>query len=116
MSEQKHINFSRSIRNIVNNYNHYGIKRAIGDSVNNHRVPTVNQIVRFLTRRNASAKQRHVGKQLKNVYSVLRPKALEVARVENNRTDAMDINEFLFAYAVLVSVDQKVKSQVKKLI
>lgn len=69
------------------------IKFSVGDSTRNNRVPSVNQVIKFLTRKNSSNRQRVVGNQLKNVYPVLRSKLRNIRLSE--RSDALDINEFL---------------------
>lgn len=69
------------------------VKDRVGDSITNHRVPSVNQFIRYLTRYYASAEQRELGRRLKAAYTVLRP-FLRYDRY-NNRTDAYDLNEFI---------------------
>lgn len=69
------------------------IKASVGDSLNNNRVPSVNQVIRFLTREESSTRQYKVGRILKNVYGLTRSE-LRTQRL-NDRTDAYDINEFI---------------------
>lgn len=70
------------------------IKETIGDSTNNNRVVTVSQVIRYLTRKNASTAQRRLGINIRIRYNT---DQLKIRRDMNwsNRTDAFDINEFL---------------------
>ncbi len=69
------------------------IKFVIGDSIYNHRALTVNQLIRFLTRKNASQVQRSFGDSLKFAYQNLKPHLYD--NRNSPRTDALDINEFM---------------------
>lgn len=82
-----------SINNVIATFGTNEIKLAIGDSINNHRVLTVNQLIRFLgTRRKASYV--NLGKALVKAYNANRG-SISTARSVNGlvRTDAIDINE-----------------------
>lgn len=66
-------------------------KLIIGDSINNHRTLTVNQVVRYF-RESGVRGGKTLANNLEISYIALRP-LIEVAR-DNNRSDAIDINEF----------------------
>lgn len=87
------------------------IKNTVGDSLNNHRVPSVNQVIRYLTRENSSTRQYAVGAALRRIYGITRS-ALRGSRT-NGRTDALDINEFARKIAYVTTstgANRKVKS------
>ena len=70
------------------------IKATIGDSTNNNRTPTVKQVVRFL---NKTGKKK-LAAQLEVVYNELKWALAQNRDENNNRTDAFDINEFMYAF------------------
>lgn len=87
-------NVQRMLNTFTTNY----VKRTIGDSTFNHRTPTVSQVIRFLSRRNATKQQRALAKQLRTVYNTpIVKRYLKAGResIFSNRTDAFDINELL---------------------
>ena len=89
----KAITLTNRVNTVINSFGTENIKVRIGDSTNNHRVLTVNQLIRFLsTRRNPSYV--NLGKTLSRVYNSNRSTILQV-RLDNGltRTDAIDINE-----------------------
>lgn len=89
--------FFNVIEGIVSNVGSTVIKTEIGDSIENHRTLTVNQLVRFLTNSDNKA-TRNLGYRLREIYVA--------ARVSNNirrtpgRTDAVDINELIYSVKV----------------
>lgn len=87
------------------------IKVAIGDSINNNRTLSVNQVIRFLTTRRTPSKKA-LGESLVNVYTMLKPTI--ISKRINARTDAVDINEFLNVYerSVLNSRSKFVKRNI----
>ena len=92
--------FLSNLVNVLNRYDNTDIKVAIGDSTNNHRTVTVSQVIRFLnTRRNVTLKA--LGADLTAAYEILREDIL-ATRAYTSRTDALDINEFIDTYSVLV--------------
>lgn len=92
--------FFNTLITVLNRYDTTDIKLAIGDSINNHRTVTVNQVIRFLgTRRNASLKA--LSADLQVAYNTIREDMLST-RSYTNRTDALDINEFIDTYSVVV--------------
>jgi len=99
MSAPKYVLFYSQLNNIINSLDPVEVKLTIGDSINNNRTLTVNQLVRFLT----DSKNRKF-KKLGN--SLLAVKELIAADIinsrNNNRTDALDINEFLNFYGEVV--------------
>jgi len=102
MSLPKYAAFIEGLNVVLGNVSNDRIKFVIGDSISNNRVPTVSQVIRFLTRSGASRKQRLIGKQLSGVYELLR-QDIQISRAYSNaRTDAIDINELLNVYENLV--------------
>ena len=102
MSTPKYVMFLNSLQTVLSNKDRDAIKRTIGDSINNNRSLTVNQVIRFLTRRGASSSQKRLGKQLANVYGILREDIQVRRSLFNSRNDALDINEFITTYTDLV--------------
>ena len=87
------------------------IKDRVGDSLNNNRVPSVNQVIRFLTRENSSTRQYEIGRTLRQIYNATR-RTLRQNR-STLRTDAFDINEFtgnVETVVVNTSLSRKVNS------
>jgi metal-responsive CopG/Arc/MetJ family transcriptional regulator len=66
---------------------------VIGDTTNTNRSPSVNQAIRYLTRKNATKNQRKLGSNLKVVYLKTRG-TLRNSRL-NFRTDALSLAEFI---------------------
>jgi len=95
MSAPKYINFYEQLANTVVGLDPQEVKSIIGDSTNNHRTLTVNQVVRFLINSDAT-RNVGLGRKLRSVYSLIR-NDIKNSRV-NSRTDAIDINEFLLFY------------------
>lgn len=88
------------------------VKRRIGDSVWNNRVPSVRQVIRYLDYDfNITLAQK-----LEAVYTILLKKKLfNKVRRKNNRTDAYDINEFFTVIRKYVK-DPALKGQLTKTI
>lgn len=93
----------------VTNYSDtFSVKSTVGDSVNNNRVPTVRQTIRYLKN---SFFNSGLGYDLERVYTVLRQKNLfKKLRRNNNRTDAFDINELNTIVDRYVSRDPSLKA------
>lgn len=69
------------------------IQYYAGNSTNNNRQPSVAQVIRYFTSPNAPKRQRETGNALKVVYDLNRS---DIRRLRpNNRSDAVDINEFI---------------------
>lgn len=76
------------------------IKRVAGGSVRNNRVPSVNQVITYLTSKNSSRQQREIGNTLRALYDLTRSELRRnrlslVSGRTTSRTDAVDINEFI---------------------
>ena len=98
----KYKSFFLTLVEALNGVDTLEAKSFIGDSINNNRVLTVNQVIRFFT--NASSnKSRTIGHNLDSVYDLLRVDI--TSNRGNNRTDAIDINEFLAFYETSVLAD-----------
>lgn len=90
------------------------IKKRIGDSVNNNRVPSIRQVIRYL--RNLGFAN-YESQGLEYAYNLLRRKNLfHKVRRNNNRTDAYDINEFFTVIDRYVKSNPTLKGQVSKAI
>ena len=72
-------------------------KEMIGDSTNNKRTLTVNQLIRYLSLGEVRGDKK-LARQLKAVNSVL---AAEI-KANRTRTDAVDLTEFVNTYRELV--------------
>lgn len=94
--------FITDLQGVVETYGTNAIKTSIGDSVNNNRTVTVNQLIRFLSTRR-KPKLRLLGQQLETLYSnpLIRAGVSDV-RFLTDRTDAIDLNEFVAAYSNVV--------------
>jgi hypothetical protein len=103
--------FLQDLETRISNIEPFVVKAVLGDSTNNNRALSVNQIIKYFTAHDASKKQRKVGQQLREVYPITR-KYLRELRL-NSRTDAVDINEFLKEFKFVVSV-LGLQKQVKK--
>lgn len=75
------------VQTTLDQYSLVQIKRSIGDSTNNNRGLSVNQVLRFLSRKNPS-----LGKQLEVTYNRVRH-FMWVNRLSTARTDAYEWNE-----------------------
>jgi hypothetical protein len=89
------VGYTKSYENLIGAEK---IKATVGDSVTNNRTLTVNQMVRYLNRKNSSTNQRAVGQALRSVYKmpVVREQ-LRYNRENNCRTDSYDLNELCTA-------------------
>lgn len=96
MKTPRYLTFVNSLDSVLNKFGTNVIKLAIGDSTNNNRVPTVNQVIRFLGRAGTPRAQKFLGKQLLSVYNTASVKSL-ILDSRGFRTDAIDINELIFA-------------------
>lgn len=80
------------------------VKQAIGDSVNNNRTLTVSQTIRFLETNG----QKALANQLRKVNTVLEPRI----RNSRQRTDAVDISEFVSTYRQLVMNNKELRRDI----
>lgn len=100
MTTVSRTNYSKFLKNFelfMDTVDVYEIKQAIGDSINNNRALTVNQVVRYLTsRRNKDKKL--LGEQLQVVYDATRFRVILNRRTNGlRRNDAIDVGEFVRA-------------------
>lgn len=104
MSLPKYAQFLTNLEDFLTRKNADDLRLSIGDSIYNNRVPTINQVIRFLTRKSASKQQRLLGKQLSAAYELLKQDIKVNRRVLRGavRTDAFDINEFINTYKDVV--------------
>lgn len=94
--------FLIQLKQVVERFNRDGVKVSVGDSINNNRSLTVSQVVRFLTEVSANQERNILGVNLAAAYKRLRPLILQGRAVTRNRTDAIDINEFINYYTTFV--------------
>jgi len=95
----KYVNFFQQLSTVVGSLDPVEVKLTIGDSINNNRTLTINQVARFLTgSRNRRFKL--LGNSLLAVKGILNEDLINSRN--NNRTDALDINEFLNFYGETV--------------
>lgn len=85
-------NFRSDMRNPANSQS---VKDLIGDSTNNNRTVTVNQVVRYLDRTG----KRRLSRQLNQVHLNF---LIGIKGHRGNRTDAVDIEEFVKYYRLNV--------------
>ena len=113
MSKNKCQKLQDGLLNVVNSYSTNDIKIALGDSTNNHRTLTVNQVIRYLeSRRNVGLKT--LGVNLEIAFDLLRTDILTIR--DNYRTDAVDINEFFnFFESNVLGVSSEVKTLSREL-
>lgn len=84
--------FRSDMRNTANSKS---VKEVIGDSTDNNRTVTVNQVIRYLTQTG----QRTVATRLVTAYNILRPTIQEQRLADGIvRTDAIDLDEFVRVY------------------
>ena len=88
--------FRSDMRNIANSDS---VKDLIGDSKNNNRTVSVNQVVRYLDK---TGKKR-LARQLKAVNKLMLPRIKEIRKSDGvKRTDAVDMEELVRVYRVEV--------------
>lgn len=94
--------------------NSYGVKLSVGDSVNNNRVLSIRQAIRFLADNNVGGL---LSRDLDQVYTILRQKNLfKKLRRNNNRTDAYDLSELNAVVNKYVANDSSLKSTLGRVI
>ena len=81
------------------------IKRLIGDSTSNNRTLTVVQTIRYLDVVGLDT----LATQLDSVRPLIEQ---EVQKVRNNRTDAVDLSEFVNTYRSVVMNGKKLRTKV----
>ena len=99
MGNPKYAVFFALLNSTLNSLDPIEVKLALGDSINNNRTLTVNQVIRFLTQA-GTRRQVKLGNNLLNIFSILKDDIR--ANRGNLRTDALDINEFLNFYETVV--------------
>lgn len=82
-------------KSVLQGRNTKSVKELLGDSVNNNRTLTVNQLIRFLT----LAKDTTFANQISAVNEIIEPLVMEHRFITGSkRTDAIDYNEFVSVY------------------
>ena len=109
----KYKQFLETILDVLEQYSTEEVKLLIGDSINNNRTLTVNQVIRFL--KLTKGKKKFSG-QVQRVYSVLRPYMNNSRIASNNRTDAFDINEFVNVYDDYIITQKKIRPLVSNVL
>ena len=102
--------FVNNLTDVLNDINVVKVKKSIGDSTNNNRTLTVNQVIRYLTsRRKTNLKK--LGEDLQTIYGNRKVrKLLKVLRTSSSRTDSVDVSEFLQALSVCVQLPSFTRS------
>lgn len=98
--------FLEDLTIVLNGFTTNEIKSIIGDSTNNNRTCTVNQVIRFLD----SVEQVELATELVAIYdSVIVKDGLVVNRAATNlRTDGFDINELILVLSNNLAVRRNV--------
>jgi len=96
--------FLVQLKRVVKELNRNSVKNILGDSMFNNRTLTVNQVIRYLTEHVTTQQLNVLGVNLSQAYRSLRPLILQGRSVTRNRTDAIDINEFIQYYTAFVVV------------
>lgn len=87
-------------------------KDLIGDSIENNRTLTVNQVLRFQASTFSTRNGKRFAKKLKTVYNILRPHIKSDRKATTKRTDAIDINELVSTYRAVVMNDRKLRQTI----
>ncbi len=98
-NKSKYYVFFESLKDILGGLDSTKVKKFIGDSTKNNKTLTVMQLVRYLT----NSKKRNLNKlglDLDTIYSDLKSTLYKYRNI--NRTDALDINEFLRIFRFLL--------------
>jgi len=98
----KYVKFFNQVERFVNTVDTTNLKKKIGDSVRNNRVPTVRQVIRYLKRPGATRIQKVLGNNINFTYDILKDDIAAFRTLLNNRTDGFDINEFIRTYDAMV--------------
>lgn len=91
------------------------VKEAIGDSTNNNRTLTVNQVIRYLKVSPVKGNKKLV-RQLASVYDILREDIIVDRKRSTRRSDAVDFNEFVTTYRAIVMDDRKKRLSIGKVL
>jgi len=102
MSNPKYVTFINDLEAVLGRYDSKSIKTAIGDSINNNRVPTIRQVVRFLGGNNTAERTKKLSESLNNAYDLLRDDIAAFRSLKNYRSDGFDIYEFVDTYYAMV--------------
>lgn len=107
----------RNTRRYLKVFSKNYVKSVIGDSINNNRTLSVNQVLRFMNRKNAAPVLREEGRKLAVVYKVMLDNNIIQRRRarSSDRSDAFDINELFLDFAAKVDTDPKLKSKINRL-
>jgi len=112
MKNTKYYTFINELLGVLSHTNPTSIKRSIGDSVDNNRTPSVNQVVRFLNKRS----NRRLAGNLRTVFNKLKSDIKFNRAINTNRTDAFDVYEFTNAYINTVLLNDINRRSVSQLI
>lgn len=89
------------IRSELKGNNLVYVKEVIGDSANNKRTLTVNQLIRYLSLGEVRGDKK-LARQIKAVFPVLKSEIVGARRDLTQRTDAIDVTEFVNTYRHVV--------------
>jgi len=106
---EKFFNNVATVRSILRGKIAKQVKVQLGDSANNNRTLTVNQTVRFLKENGHIS----LANQIEKVREVIEPTIKTVRRTNKvNRTDAIDISEFVNVYRTYVMNNKVLRPKV----
>jgi len=106
---EKFFNNVATVRSILRGEIAKQVKVQLGDSANNNRTLTVNQTVRFLKDNGHIS----LANQIQKVREVIEPTIKTVRRANKvNRTDAIDISEFVNVYRTYVMNNKVLRPKV----
>lgn len=85
-------NLIANLNTFLSTNNRNAVKNTIGDSTNNHRTLTVNQVIRYLRQ----TKRYKFASQIEAVYNRMKDDVQYYRMLtDSSRSDAIDINEFI---------------------
>jgi len=106
---EKFFNNVATVRSILRGKIAKQVKVQLGDSANNNRTLTVNQTVRFLKENGHIS----LANQIEKVREVIEPTIKTVRKTNKvNRTDAIDISEFVNVYRTYVMNNKVLRPKV----
>jgi hypothetical protein len=88
------------------------IKLKVGDSINNNRTITVNQVIRYFYSVGADS----IASEIASVYEYLRPVILNARDLSTQRTDSIDFSEFVNVYREYVMNQRHERNTIGRLI
>jgi len=110
MTKQKKVNFLAKLDRILCTFTDRELKIYVGDSVNNHRTISVNQLIRLLSKPGINRRNRQLGRHLRAVYQILRPFMAYQRSKRCRRSDAYSITEFIVMLNTIIDTERVAQS------